>query len=267
VEYFITIAGERTGPFSQYQVIERIREGSLSGAEPAWHKGLENWIALRQFDEFDGYWPLTDDQISRAEHARAVARAELDRPQPWLRFWARIFDCIWFMFIVSAFSNLLLPQRTQEELILSMVRIAPFLYSIVFALFIPLEALLLSRRGMTPGKALLRIQVRRQDGTLPTFPQALRRSAQVYVRGLGMALLLPFGLPALPVLSMAWSLRLLRQRGTTSWDEANGLRVEHGEPETWRFLVVAAVVGFVIVAGVFFTLQFMEAMKNGSLPK
>ena len=81
--------------------------------------------------------------------------------------------------------------------------------------------------------------MRRLDGTLPDYAQALLRSALVFVKGVALCL------PIIPLFVMSWCRIRLMQLGMTSWDEHTGLRVEHGEPEPWRYLIVAIVAGFV----------------------
>ncbi len=252
MEYFISSAGERTGPHSQFNIIERIRDCTLKGDELAWHMGLPEWKPLRELHEFGDYWKPTPEIITEAEHVRQVARIALDTPQPWLRFWARAMDYIWFSMLFSMLLNLLLPQTSawiQEarENLMQRQAVTPgqtlFLVlfpSAMFLLFVPLEALWLSRRGTTPGKALLRIHIRRLDGSLPNFHQALLRSLLVFMKGTCFFLFFPF--PQLFI--MSWCRIRLVQLGATSWDEQTSLRVEHGEPEPWRYLIVAVIVGF-----------------------
>lgn len=247
MEYFLTIAGNRTGPFSQFHIIGEIRDGRLKGDELAWRMGVGEWKPLREFEEFSSYWRPSPEQIAAAEHVRQVARIALDTPQPWLRFWARAMDYIWFSMLLGMLLNALVPAesfaRFREVLATASPGRTLFIMSLIntgmFSLFIPLEALWISRRGTTPGKALLRIQVRRLDGTLPDYAQALQRSALVFAKGVA------FCVPIIPLFVMSWCRIRLLQLGLTSWDEHTGLRVEHGEPEPWRYLIVAIVAGFV----------------------
>ena len=101
MEYFISIAGDRTGPHSQFQIIEKIRDGGLKGEELAWRKGADEWKPLRDFEEFASYWQPTPQQVATAEQVRQVARIALDTPQPWLRFWARMMDYVWFSMLLG----------------------------------------------------------------------------------------------------------------------------------------------------------------------
>ena len=90
------------------------------------------------------------------------------------RLAARVVDyCLFYM--VATFISLFLPFYVEE------------LYYIVFALFLPLfwipvEALLLSRLGTTPGKKVFGMQVRTHVGTKLPYLVALKRAACLGVR-------------------------------------------------------------------------------------
>jgi uncharacterized RDD family membrane protein YckC len=265
VEYHLSIAGDRSGPHSQFYVIEHIRDGSLRGDTLAWHAGLEAWKPLSQLDEFDGYWPVTEEQLAQAEQVRRVARSELDRPQPWLRFWARAVDYVWFSSVLNLLLSAFIPPETIIEFVNSQTHgdparamvVATLLNAVTFLLFVPLEALWLSRRGTTPGKALLRIQVRRHDGTLPSYREALLRSMLVFVKGVA------FCIPIFSLFVMSWCRTRLVRAGATSWDERVGTQVEHGEPEPWRYLVVTVIIAFIVITFV----ASVQAGLSHSLPK
>jgi hypothetical protein len=261
VDYHLSIAGDRSGPHTQFRIIEDIREGRLKGDELIWHVGMSDWQPLRTMREFDGFWPVSDEMRNEAEAARKKARAELDRPRPWLRFWARTLDHWWFsplLFLslgrwVPAVPPVFSDVPLMRDLWLNAIALLPLL------LYVPVEAWLLSRFGSTPGRALMRIQVRRLDGGLPHFSQALRRSFQVYLRGMAL------GIPLAGQIAMLWSRQVLLQRGVTPWDEANETKVEHGEPESWRFLVLSGIVVGVMVTTFLTALKLAEQMSD--LPK
>lgn len=258
MEYHLSIAGERSGPHSQFYLIEGIREGKLTGDELVWQKGQDEWKPLRTLNEFDGYWPVPEETLAQAEAARALARSSLDRPQPWLRFWARLLDYVCFFLVLGFLLRAFVPSDPQVWLTVPVLKYVPW-DSIMMLLYVPVEAFMLSQVGTTPGRALLRIQVRRLDGGLPLFSQALRRSFQVFLKGLAL------GLPLVYLLAMAWWRLNLLQKGVTPWDEANETRVEHGEPEIWRFLVLGGVILGILVTVVLVGGRLAEEMSR--LPK
>jgi uncharacterized RDD family membrane protein YckC len=261
MDYHLTIAGERSGPFSQFSLIDKIREGKLKGDELVWHRGLTGWVPLRELEEFTSYWPITEEQKANAEAARTVARTELDYPQPWMRFWARLIDYLWFGILVWSLITTFLPQETVKWIVKVALMGVP-LNSLVYLLYVPLEAWMLSTKGTTPGKSLLQVQVRNLKGGLPTFDQALVRSFQVWLKGVAM------WLPLVSLFAMTWWRVRLMQKGTTSWDEACETKVEHGEPAFWRYTLLGSII-LIMLAGLVFTMimskDLLEAMQN--LPK
>jgi uncharacterized RDD family membrane protein YckC len=257
MDFHLSIAGERSGPHTQFHIIERIREGRLKGDELLWHVGMPDWQPLRTVREFEGFWPVSEETRVQAEAARNIARAELDRPRPWIRFWARIFDYTCYSLLLRFVLNPWLSSVPQDLSNLSpTVHIAN---ALALLLYVPLEAWMLTRFGSTPGRALLRVQVRRLDGAFPVFRQALRRSFQVCIKAMAL------GLPIISWVTMIWARLRLLQRGATPWDEANETRVEHGEPEPWRYLLVSAVIVSVSVVDMIALGQMMEEMSR--LPK
>lgn len=266
MEYFLTIGGERSGPCTQFQLIQRIREGALKGSELVWRKGAPEWQPLKSLEEFAPYWPLTEEQMAQAMEARRIARAALDTPQPWLRFWARMVDYTWFTMLLYLILGPFMPDpkalvdgNVQAQLISIGITCGTFL------LFAPLEAWCLSRYGTTPGKALLRIQVRRREGGLPSFRQAMQRALLVYVKGIALGLSPPV------LFTMSFARIKLLQLGMTTWDRDCSTRVEHGEPEVWRYLVLTGlIVMLAMVMMVAFTLlmrpHLMDALRS-NLPK
>lgn len=214
---------------------------------------MTEWIPLKEAVEFESYWPVTEEARQMAEAARQIARAELDRPRPWLRFWARALDYLWFVFTITLLVQPLLLGKMQDMVSAPWAR---FMDTILLLLYVPLESWLLATFGTTPGRALLRIQVRRLDGAVPTFRQALARSFQVFLKGLAL------GLPIVYFVAMAWWRLRLLHKGVTAWDEACETRVEHGEPEVWRYLVLIGVILGVSLMGLLALEMLAEQMRN-----
>ncbi len=255
MDYHLSISGESSGPYSQFHIIEGIREGRFKGDELIWHVGVPEWVPLKEAVEFESYWPITEQARLQAEAARLLARAELDRPRPWLRFWARVLDYLWFTFVISLLLRPLLMGNMEAMMTDPVLRYVPWDTALLL-FYIPLESWLLSTFGTTPGRALLRIQVRRLDGSLPSFRQAMARSFQVFLKGLAL------GLPVVYFLAMAWWRIRLLQKGVTTWDEACETRVEHGEPEVWRYLTLAGIILGVGVVAMLALAMFAEQMRN-----
>jgi len=251
MEYFLIIEGQTTGPMGGFEVVSRIHEGLLRGEELGWRKGMAEWQPLRSMEDFAREWPITPEEIAAAEEARALARHSLDTPQPWLRFWARMLDYGWFTTVLCLLLAISLPQSAAKYLTgpggltgstEGIPGVSVLWWSLFIFLYTPFEAYCLSRYGATPGKALLRVQVRTLTGRLPSFGQALKRSIIVYVKGVGL------GLPDFNFIMMGLAWMRLPLKQTTEWDAATGLRVEHGEPEAWRYGIVLLAAVLMLVA-------------------
>jgi hypothetical protein len=258
VDYHLSIAGERSGPHTQFQIIDGIRDGRYKGEELAWRLGLTDWQPLRTLADFEGFWPVSEETKQQAEAARQLARIELDRPQPGIRFWARWPDYIWFVPLYLLAASPWLPDEPSglptepwaQHLLFDALRV------LMFLVYVPVEAWMLSKFGTTPGRALLRVQVRRLDGGLPLFSQALRRSFQVFIFGMGL------GLPVVNLVAMFWSRASVMRRGVAPWDESNETRVEHGEPEPWRYLVLIGVILGIFITFALLAGRVMEEMQH-----
>jgi uncharacterized RDD family membrane protein YckC len=254
-DYHLTIADKQTGPHSQFYIIQGIREGRLRGTELVWRMGLEGWQPLRELEDFSSYWPPTPEMLAKAESAKELARTALDQPRPWLRFWARWIDLLWFYFGLSSIFIVLAPEAFANAYVTATRWFIP-VNSLLLLVYLPMEAWMLSRYGTTPGKSLLRIQVRTLSGSLPTFQQALRRTFFMMLKGLAF-MLFPFYF-----FTMVWWKVKLRHTTATSWDETAELRVEHGEPESWRYMIIIGVVLGIFLAFAVATQPYLPRVEE-----
>ena len=143
---------------------------------------------------------------------------------PLIRFLARFFDySIFFTLLHIVSGPISLP---------GFGRIFP----IEFLAWVPIETLLLATWGTTPGKWLLRTEIKRRFSNRLSFRSAFRRSFSVYFRGLGM------GIPVINVLCMLNAFYRLRIFQTTTWDKEEGTFVIHQSLVKWRYYLAIAVV-------------------------
>lgn len=97
--------------------------------------------------------------------------------------------------------------------------------------------------GTTPMKAYFKIRVRNRDGSKLSGRQALRRTLNVWLRGLGL------GIPVVSLVTQVTSCSRLTTRGCTVWDESGGYVVSHRKIGIWRVaLILLLVMGFVSLA-------------------
>lgn len=147
---------------------------------------------------------------------------------PWVRFFARLFDysficmCIWGLRHFFPFG--------------------PYEHWIPFELllWVPIEALLLSTWGTTPGKWLLKVKITPHLG----FEAAIKRSLSVWIRGMGL------GIPFVNFFCLLIAYQRLRLLKTTSWDIDSRTKITYGTISRLQFGVVA---GFAIFGLLFYT--------------
>lgn len=277
MQYHLNIAGE-SGPLSQFAIIERIRDGSVTPDTMIWRQGFEAWRRIGDVEDFEGYWKparveeeglegMDEEEADNLEPpsgfglgrvVKQAAELEVGRPRPWLRFWARMVDYMWFTGAVVFFLAALLPVSSVKWMVWASSNYIP-IESLLILAYVPVEAWCLSRFGRTPGRALLRLGVISMNGNKLTYPQALVRSLQVYVKGVGL------WLPLISLLVMSWSRMQLLRYGQTSWDVDCGTVVTSEPPQRWRLVMLAAIImGLALLTAMGFLLrpELIEAVKQ-----
>lgn len=160
---------------------------------------------------------------------KGLPKEKVTRVNPPIRFLARFFDYALFLLVLLLIRNTA-GARFPESLFEYMI---PFEY---FA-WIPLEVALLTSLGTTPGKFLLRTKITHGRKPRFDFVTALRRSFNVWLRGLGM------GIPIVNVLCMLVASSKLRMLGMTSWDREDNISVTH-QPVTQARVILASFITF-----------------------
>ena len=154
-----------------------------------------------------------------------------DNPRPIRRCFSRIIDLLIAWILVIGLSVVFVPRLADES--------ATLLWIVTAAAWIPIEALLLSMWGTTPGKWLLKSRV--EGAATMTYSAALDRSFTVFCWGLGC--LIPF----VSVLCWAVGYQDLTDTGTTRWDQGKS-RLLHAELGWGRIYSTAAVILVLLVA-------------------
>ena len=153
-------------------------------------------------------------------YTAAVAPPEA-RPHPWLRYWARSIDLCLLLVALAA---------------VGLVRPASFIQNLLaLYLFVPVEIILLSAFGTTPGKWLFRISIEADGGGRPGLVAALRRTIGVLVLGMG------FLIPIVSLLAQVMAYMRLMETRTTAWDRQSGCRVLHGAISPARVVLILVV--------------------------
>lgn len=127
----------------------------------------------------------------------------------WRRFWARMFD-----YFLIGFLFLLLSRNS----IFALNNI--FLYSALqLIVVISAEAFMLARTGTTAGKSFLGLRVVSPSAPLD-FNLAWKRTFWAYVKGLWL------GIPIMMFVPAWFARQVLRDSGSTIWDQACGTHIE-----------------------------------------
>lgn len=162
---------------------------------------------------------------------------------PWRRLFARTVDIctagfVLFLLLIFAFSAAMPVQAAGFAKAVE----NPIVASIVlYLVWLPAEALLLSLFGTTPAKWLFGIKIAHPGGNLLSFSEALNRSFLVFVQGVG------FGIPFVALFTQLFAYRRLTKTGTTLWDTSAGAVVLHKKWGVVRALVCTATVFAVLI--------------------
>lgn len=228
------------GPYSLEELQDLIEKGRFKYEDLAWVDGTPEWAPISQIPGiYSRPAPFFSEEIAQ------------DGPQvrPWIRFWARSVDGILIAILVSTPLEFLLPAGMNSRVADRIVGV------IAMMVWVPIDAVLLSFFGTTPGKALLRVKVSNKDGSNLSFPQALSRSLGVWLRGQAIGIF-----PLATVVANVMCYRTLRDTGVTSWDRKGRFLVKHRTVGLFRaFAVILIFVIFIALLYIGLTMRTEEA--------
>ena len=162
---------------------------------------------------------------------------------PWRRLFARTVDIctagfLLFLILIFAFSATMPEQAAGFAKAIE----NPIVASVVlYLIWLPAEAVLLSLFGTTPAKWLFGIKVAHPGGDLLSFSESLNRSFLVFVQGVG------FGIPFVALFTQLFAYRRLTKTGTTLWDTSTSAEVLHRKWGVFRALMCTAAVFAVLI--------------------
>ena len=203
--------------------------------------------------------PNCGHDLTNVEISKKVDNSNIDESKkflggeyhPWRRFFARMVDVstlgLALLFILAFIVGILFPEhaigfsKAMENKIIS-----GFL---LFLLWLPLEAILLSSTGTTLGKWIFGIRVLSLDGNKLLFSGALKRTSLVWIQGIG------FGIPFVAIFTQLFGYRRLTRTGTTLWDSSVNSAVTHKE---WG--PVRAIICILCVLSVWFFLSLLNTI-------
>ncbi len=189
--------------------------------------------------------PIAQHAIEKAEAAAAmdteayavIAALGDTGPHPWRRWFARLVDMTAASFVLGIVIGIFAPNSTIFNSNIG----STILMLLVWA---AAEPFVLVHFENTPGKALLNMHLRTQEGRSLTLEQAVHRSLRVWFFGLAG------GLPLISLFTMAAARKKLVQEGSTSWDREGGIVVAHGEIGPGRVAGIAVFLCFYFLVSV-----------------
>lgn len=214
MDYWIIREGEKAGPYPDYEIRSKIQHGDLEKDSRVWSVGLNGWTKLEDMESFREEFgkrdprsetppPLPEPEEVNAEQASDSAV----KPRSYIarRFWARWLDLtaygsLWWL--AMYFSGRDIGAALNNVWVLLPMYVPWFV----------LESWLLHKYGTTPGKWLMGLRVRNEDGSLLTLSAAIKRSLRVLVSGIG------FGWQFLSAICQLMSWFTTRRIGKPIWD-------------------------------------------------
>lgn len=154
-------------------------------------------------------------------------KEQISHVNPWIRFLARFFDYSLFILALSSVRYCFTGSVSLDEY--------KSFIPIPFFSWIVVEAFLLSTWGTTPGKFFLKTKISSRRFAKLDFMSALRRSFNVWFRGIGM------GIPVINFLCLMVAYNRLKLLGSTTWDMDDQTIITHYPIGQWRIVLATAV--------------------------
>jgi hypothetical protein len=183
-------------------------------------------------DGGQGDWcPHCKKSLQKVEQEKS-GKIRPEQIRPWLRFWGRNFDYIFFIIIMSIILFIITPQYANKLFSKNNETLAT-LFLIFLWTFI--EAVLISKWGTTLGKWLLSISIKDQQETKINYGRSFGRAIKVYWRGIGI------GFPIATFITQIIAYNKLTKNGITTWDSDDSLIVHHGKLSPMKIIIMVLI--------------------------
>jgi len=164
--------------------------------------------------------------------------------QAWMRYMARTIDLTIGSLLIGLSVGFLLALIFSPYDILS--NIPGILLSIlVIAIYLLIEAWIISTYKTTLGKKLLGITVTDKNGDKLKYSVSLKRDFYMWLAGLGLSL------PLVSLVTLIISYNKYTEKGVTPWDEAFNVEVNYEPISNTRFIIAIILTLAVIVLNVY----------------
>ncbi len=256
MEIFVVIDGKKTGPMSIYEVRELLRKDKIKECPP-----FKNSIDI-EIAEAD-----RNSIIVNSEERESILKKPqvLNKPKPWLRFWAKLIDSsinnfLGLLFLTNYLGRSKLNELMGPDALQKMMSNEPIAQTEIDTLVLILtsiciswiitETLLMSIFSTTLGKWILNIKTSKINGERIDPLSAFARSFLILFLGFGywvipflfMFPIISYFLLICPIISFC----SLLNRKTTQWDRLLKLEVTHNEVTQTR--IIAAIFSFILIS-------------------
>ncbi len=249
IQWYYFSEGQQIGPIGEPELLNLIEAGAITPETLVWKEGLEQWtpageiqglipsdsLPEQSFQHYAFPETVTDTSppVDKGQAKAHKAQVKAQKAQTWNRYWARLIDFCAICFCGGFIIAILFP---------SGIAMSDALFGVIMLfVYIFIEAAMLSSWGTTPGKALLLICLRKDDGSKLLYGEALNRSFKVWLKGEG------FGIPVINFIANIVAYKRLMKNGITSWDEEGGFTVSHKKVGFFRNLVAILIILLVVL--------------------
>lgn len=204
------------------------RKGQITDTTQVWSTRLQTWLP---YNEILSEEMLLGADLSyskpHSQYMYTVKRFNPFQLRPWVRFWARMVDYNCLGLINGIFFGNYLSHT-------SLIFFPFFTLAFIPLFWIPIETILLSTIGTTPGKWILKVKVSNKKGKKKylTFEQSYKRSITVWFLGMGC------GIPIIQIIALIIAKIRVSHTRTTIWDKNNRLIVRHNKIGILRISIV-----------------------------
>jgi hypothetical protein len=231
-EWYYVQSDQQYGPVSEPELVAMFADARLSPDTLVWTDGLADWTPARDMEGLvtQSHLPPPIPPPAPCPDSATAGSPPCPQVRPWIRWSARTLDVGVFALVGGLTVGFVFPASAELPDALFGVLVL-FIYNFI-------EPAMFAAWGTTPGKALLRVSLRNQDGRTLTYVDALNRVLKVWIRGQGL------GIPLVALFTQVNAYNKLTTNGITSWDQDASISVTHQAVEAWR--VIACIVIFLV---------------------
>jgi uncharacterized RDD family membrane protein YckC len=223
--WFYVDGDGRRGPFFFEEIRQAFQAGELTLDTKLWREGMDDPQPLGQLPEMA--------QILRPPAPPPEDPNRVLKAGPWSRFLARCIDLsLWYIpifYLPVSLISLDAEMRLFTRTLFLWVGFVVLKMMLSTLACLMIDALVMAAIGTTPGKWLLRLTLRQEDGRRVPLSWLIARNLRLWVYGLGL------GFPIFNLWRLWRSYKQAVAGVSNPWDSPKQLTVEQRAVRSWRF--------------------------------